>query len=183
MKKKLFLVLCSCFAGALALSSCGGGGGMDAYLTPPELLRYFVNGAFQIRYYGNPESISVTSNGGVDVSKINERTLTVVGVPVTCRSLISSSSMSGIAEYTINLDPTGVPQTMVVKFSSISANDGNDGTMLLPVGKEVTVTMTPDDTTHPFQVNTIGKAGFEPGAVEGNPSTGIRYSILRAGSR
>ncbi|MGN0821029.1 MAG: hypothetical protein ACI4OX_04540, partial [Akkermansia sp.] len=171
MKKKLFLVLCSCFAGALALSSCGGGGGMDADLSPSELLRYFVNGAFEIRYYGNPNSISVTGQGGYDPSTNTGQTLTVVGVPVICRSLMTTNtSMSCYAEYTINLDATGVPQTMVVKFSSVSANDGNDGTMLLPVGKEVTVTMTPDDAMHPFQVNTRGKADFDPGAAEGDAS-------------
>lgn len=182
MKKKLFLVLCSCFAGALALSSCGGGG-MDANLTPPELLRYFVNGGFQIRYEGEPSSVAVTSVGIYDIVQTNERTLQVVGVSVLCRSLTTNSTASGRAEYVMNLDPTGVPQTMVIKFSGVSAADGNDGTMLLPVGAPVTVTMTPNDVTRAFQVNTTGKADFDPGAADGENSTGITYSILRAGSR
>lgn len=153
---------------------------MDAYLTPPELLRYFVNGGFQIRYYGEPD-VAVTTNGSYDLTQINERTLQVVGVEVTCRSLGTNNASSGRAEYTMNLDPTGVPQTMVIKFSGMSGDAGNEE--LFPVGEPVTVTMAPNDATRAFQVNTTGTADFAPGAGGGDTVTGITYSILRAGSR
>lgn len=179
MKKKLFLVLCSCFAGALALSSCGGGGGMDENLTPPELLRHFVNGNFEIVYYGDPNTVVVTGRGHVNLVKNNPGSVTVDGVPVECRA--ASGSANGTACYTIQLDGDGVPMQMTVYVTDYRMTNGDEED-LLPVGKSVTATMHSEDAAHPFQVRTAGTADFDPGDTGAEASVGIRYNILRAGT-
>ena len=173
MKKKLFLVLCSCFAGALALSSCGGGGGMDADLTPSELLRYFANGNFEIVYRGN-NTVIVTGQGSFPLVQNDAQSVEVQGVSVLCRS--KDATASATADFKIDLT-NGVPQTMQVSFSDLSTQQGDDVQNLLPVESQVKVTMRPGNPARPFQVRTTGKADFEGGARD------VTYAILYAGAQ
>lgn len=172
MKKKLFLVLCSCFAGALALSSCGGGGGMDPNLTPSELLRYFANGNFEIVFHGD-NTVVVTGQGSYSLAINEPQTVEMQGVSVLCKS--KDATADATADFTINLDADGVPMSMLIAFSDLSTAQGEDETDLLPVSDQVKATMTPRNAAHPFQVNTTGSTDFN------NGNTGITYSILYAG--
>lgn len=165
-------MLCSCFAGALALSSCGGGGGGEGR-NVAELLRPFVNGNFSVVFSGD-NVVAVTGTGQYALAVNSPLVLEVHGVVVECRSETSTDSVSGQVNYKIVLDDKGVPQTMEMYFSGVQAANDDEATELIPVREGVRAEMVPGDTSAPFQVGTTGTAEF-------NGGEGVPYRIVRAG--
>lgn len=144
MKKKLFLVLCSCFAGALALSSCGGGGGGSNSVS--ELLKPFVNGNYAIVFESMGESAMVVANGTFQSTRNETGYVAVYAVPISYRpygSISGSNGGSGFANYTIYLDTDG-PRSMEVTFFGLTDVENEEGDGLLPFKENLKVTMAPD---------------------------------------
>lgn len=153
MKKKLFLVLCSCFAGALALSSCGGGGGNEL----PDPLAPFVRGNYSIFFEGN-STVKVVSQGTYGITKTLPNQILVDQVYVNCTSK-SGASATGKARYTMTL-VDGVPVTLEVYFSDLTATGNGDNASALPIENGVTATMTSIDVNKPFQLGDVGQVRF-----------------------
>lgn len=153
MKKKLFLVLCSCFAGALALSSCGGGGGGNENLS--DLLRPFVNGNFVIDYDGKA-AVTVTGQSQYSSATVEANQVAVYGVSIRyCKTGTTGSSESGFANYTIIFDADGVPQRMQAYFYGLTEAETEN---LLPFEEATTVSMVPDVLASGFVPGTSGQA-------------------------
>lgn len=164
MKKKLFLVLCSCFAGALALSSCGGGGGGGTNV--PEQLKYFVNGAFAVVFQGS-ETVRVTANGG-QWGYVSEgaNMVKVAGVPVLCEKQ-SGDSTNAMVAYTMLLNDQGTPTSMTMTFSDFGEADGEDW-FPLSQAQEAEL-QNPTGGVYPYALGSTGSTNW----------TGVTYYIVR----
>lgn len=162
MKKKLFLVLCSCFAGALALSSCGGGGGGDTALG---LLEPLVRGNSSVVFIKGDKTVKVTSTGMFGPHFASETMIQATRVRTKCETLSATSTPVIYATYTLNfLD--GKPNTLVIDFSDLE--EGGEGeTAILPIGRGVTVTLEHTAGDGPFQTGSTGTASFQGGDTIG----------------
>lgn len=160
MKKKLFLVLCSCFAGALALSSCGGGGGGNENLS--DLLRPFVNGNYVIDFSSNP-SVTVVGQNRYDVAKVETNEVAVYGVPIRYGEKGSNGTQeSGYANYSIRINADGVPDRMFIVFYGLSEAEADN---LLPFNENIQVIMRPDDVSMGFIPQASGQASTTGGVT------------------
>lgn len=168
MKKKLFLVLCSCFAGALALSSCGGGGGGGANV--PEQLKYFVNGAYEVVFVG-ADTVKVSAYGQWGYVSAGARRVEVAGVPVRCEKNNGTARSASVA-YTMLLDDQGIPTSMTMAFSDFRGAEGDNEEDWFPVdGTEEAVLQRPDNGAYPYSLDSDGATNW----------TGVRYYIVRRG--
>lgn len=171
MKKKLFLVLCSCFAGALALSSCGGGGGGGEGRNLSEWLAPFVNGNFSILYKGQGDSnVEVVGRGQFTSAEIQENLVTANTVLINYAPYRSTvGSETGYADYTI-VFRDNKPIQMTVHLYGLS---GTDVENTLPfTAPETVISMGP----HP----TLGFGLHAKGTAQDSAGTNVNYEVIQA---
>ncbi|MDD6813374.1 MAG: hypothetical protein PUD60_03150 [Akkermansia muciniphila] len=170
MKKKLFLVLCSCFAGALALSSCGGGGG-SSNRNLSEWLAPFVNGNFSILYKGAGDSnVEVVGRGQFTSAEIQENQVTANTVLINYAPYGSTQgSETGYADYTIVFQDNK-PARMMVHLYGLSETEVDN---TLPfTAPDTVISMSPHAT--------LGFGLGATGTAQDSVGTNVNYEIITA---
>lgn len=170
MKKKLFLVLCSCFAGALALSSCGGGGGGEGR-NLSEWLAPFVNGNFSILYKGAGDSnVEVVGRGQFTSADITENQVTATTVLINYAPYGSTgTSETGYADYTIVFRDNTPIQMMVHLYGLTETEVDNTLPFTAP---DTVISMSPD-AVYGFGLHAKGTAQDSAG-------TNVNYEVIQA---